>query len=266
MQHLFQSWQSVAPGIREADHILLLSDYDGTLAPIAPRPAEALLPPGVRANLSALADRPAFSIGIISGRSLPEVRALVGLEGIYYAGNHGLEIEGPGLRFLDPVADESRADMKEIAWRLASALGGVKGIVLDDKGLSLSVHYRLVKAGDEGRAAEIFTQVTSPWIDAGKIKLTSGKMVWEVRPPVDWHKGRALEVVRQGVMAALKPGRLLTIYLGDDITDEDAFRAVGHGQGWGVYVGGENPASAADYFLDSVAEAGEFLSRLLDIG
>ena len=101
MQHLFQLWESFSSTIRAASHILLLSDYDGTLTPIVSRPEEAILSPEVREKVSALSKSPTFSVGIISGRSLSEIRALVGIEGIYYAGNHGLEIEGPGLKFIN---------------------------------------------------------------------------------------------------------------------------------------------------------------------
>ena len=93
MQHLFQSWQSFSSDVRDASHIVLLSDYDGTLTPIVSRPEEAILPHDAKEKLSALAQKPAFSVGIISGRPLSEVKALVGIDGIYYAGNHGLEIE-----------------------------------------------------------------------------------------------------------------------------------------------------------------------------
>ena len=88
MQHLFQSWGAFASDIRGTSHILLLSDYDGTLTPIVSRPEEAILSPEVREKLRALTEKPVFSVGIISGRSLSEVKSLVEIEGIYYAGNH----------------------------------------------------------------------------------------------------------------------------------------------------------------------------------
>ena len=91
MQHLFQSWESSSSEVRNASHVVLLSDYDGTLTPIVGRPDEAILSPVVREKLVALAQKPTFSVGIISGRSLSEVKALVGVEGIYYAGTTGLK-------------------------------------------------------------------------------------------------------------------------------------------------------------------------------
>ena len=100
MKHLFKSWDTFSSDVRAAAHILLLADYDGTLTPIVGRPAEAKLSATVREQLGALAQKQNFSVGIISGRLLSEVKALVRIQEIYYAGNHGFEIEGPDLKFL----------------------------------------------------------------------------------------------------------------------------------------------------------------------
>ncbi|MFC1964441.1 trehalose-phosphatase [Chloroflexota bacterium] len=264
MQHLFRSWESFFSDIRVVSHVLLLSDYDGTLTPIVGRPADAILSPEVREKLRALSEKPAFSVGIISGRSLSEVKAMVGIEGIYYAGNHGLEIEGPGLNFVSPEAEAAQATIKDLVGRLSAKLGGIEGVIIEDKGLSLGVHYRLVKEGEENQAAEVFRRITSPLLSEGKIRITSGKKVWEVRPPIDWHKGKAVETITKEIKAFLKIKQLLTIYLGDDTTDEDAFRIIHHPDGWSIFVGGENPASNAEYFLNSTSEVMTFLSRLLE--
>ena len=265
MQHLFQSWQSFSSDVRVASHIVLLSDYDGTLTPIVSRPDEAILSPVVREKLSALVQKPTFSVGIISGRPLSEVKALVGIEGIYYAGNHGLEIEGPGINFINPAAKAAQATIKDLAQHSSAKLGGIEGVIVEDKGLSLSIHYRLVKKSEEKVVAEIFRQITSPWLRDGKIRVTSGKKVWEIRPPVDWHKGRAVETIMKEIKAVLGDKQWLTIYLGDDTTDEDAFRIIHRPQGWSIFVGEENPSSNADYFLNSTSEVTTFLSRLLEL-
>jgi len=244
---------------------LLLSDYDGTLTPIVSRPDEAILSPEIRGKLRALIEKPAFSVGIISGRSLFEIKAMVGIEGIYYAGNHGLEIEGPSLKLINPAAEAAQAEIKDLARQLSAKLASIEGIIVEDKGLSLSVHYRLVKKSEVNAVAEIFHQITSPWLREGKIKVTSGKKVWEVRPPIDWHKGKAVEAIMKEMKAVLKCEQLLAVYLGDDATDEDAFKVIQHPQGWGIFVGHENPSSNAEYFLDSTSEVLTFLSRLLDL-
>ncbi len=265
MQHLFQCWESFSSDVRDASHIVLLSDYDGTLTPIVGRPDEATLSPAVRENLVALVHKPTFSVGIISGRPLSEIKALVGVDGIYYAGNHGLEIEGPGLDFINQAAQAAQVTIKDLARCSSAKLGGIEGVIVEDKGLSLSVHYRLVKKSEEKVVAEIFHQITSPWLRDGKIRVTSGKKVWEIRPPVDWHKGKAVETIVKEMKTVLRGEQWLTIYLGDDTTDEDAFRIIHRPQGWSIFVGEENSSSNADYFLNSTPEVMTFLSRLLEL-
>ncbi|MFC2001999.1 trehalose-phosphatase, partial [Chloroflexota bacterium] len=224
----------------------------------------AILSPEARETLRDLAQKPAFSMGIISGRSLLEIKAMVEIEGIYYAGNHGLEIEGPGLKFTSPATEATRTIIKELVGRLSDKLNGVQGVIIEDKGLSLSVHYRLVKEAEENQVAEVFRQITTPLLGKGKIRVSSGKKVWEVRPPIDWHKGKAVATIMQEVKALLKLEQLLTIYLGDDTTDEDAFQILHRPQGWSIFVGPDNTPSKADYFLNSTSEVMTFLSRLLE--
>jgi trehalose-phosphatase len=265
MQHLFQSWETFSSDIRATSHVLLLLDYDGTLTPIVSRPEQALLSSDNRGKLSALAKKSAFSLGIISGRPLPELKTMVGIAGIYYAGNHGLEIEGPGLKLINPMAQAAKAEMKDLAGQFSARLGGIEGTIVEDKGLSLSIHYRLVKQDEVDTAAEIFQQITSPWLQKGKIRITSGKKVWEVRPPIDWHKGKAVETITKEIKATHDGEQLLTIYLGDDTTDEDAFRIIHRPQGWSIFVGEEKPSSNADYFLTATSEVMAFLSSLREL-
>jgi len=265
MQHLFQSWESFSSDIRAASRILLLSDYDGTLTPIVSRPEEAILSPEVREKLRALAEKPAFSVGIISGRMLSEVKALVRIEGLYYAGNHGLEIEGPGLTFINPEAKAAQAEMKDLAQQFSARLASIEGVIVEDKGLSLSIHYRLVKESEVEVVAKIFGQITSPGLRKGKIRVTSAKKVWEVRPPIDWQEGKAVETIMKETKTVLGGEEGSVIYLGDDTTDEDVFKIIHRPQGWSIFVGGENPSSKADYFLNSTSEVEDFLSRLLEL-
>ena len=265
MQHLFQSWQTFSAAVRAAPHLLLLSDYDGTLTPIVSRPEEAILSPEVREKLCALAQKSTSSVGIISGRSLSELKSMVAIEGIYYAGNHGLEIEGPGLKFVSQPAELARATIKDLARQLSAALDSIAGVIVEDKGLSLSVHYRLVKKSEENLVAETFQQVISPSLNEGKVRVSSGKKVWEVRPPIDWHKGKAVAAITREIKALLKLEPILTIYLGDDTTDEAAFKVIHRPEGWSIFVGGENLSSSAEYFLNSTTEVEKFLSNLLEL-
>jgi trehalose 6-phosphate phosphatase len=265
VEHLFKVWPDFLADGQEASHILLLSDYDGTLTPIVGRPDEAVLPPGIEGKLKSLAKNPAFSVGVISGRSLPEIRSMVGIGGIYYAGNHGLEIEGPGMSYITPAAGTARPIMRELAGRLATELANIDGVIIQDKGLSISIHYRLVAKGEERTVTDIVHRLTTEPCNEGKIRVFSGKKVWEIRPPVDWDKGKAVAAIAGEIKRIRHPEKLLTIFLGDDITDEDAFRVVQRPVGWGIYVGGESATSAAGYYLNSTAEVEELLARLLEL-
>jgi trehalose-phosphatase len=190
---------------------------------------------------------------------------MVEIDGVYYAGNHGLEIAGPGIKFVSPSALAAQNEILELAKQLSDKLDKIEGVIVEDKGLSLSIHYRMVKTGDETVVTRIFHQTTSPLLNEGKIKVTAGKKVWEARPPINWHKGKAAEIIIQKIKGILNHQKLLTVYLGDDKTDEDVFKIIRHPQGWGIFIGGDNPSSSADYYLNSTAEVKTFLSRILNL-
>jgi trehalose-phosphatase len=261
MEHLFSAWPDFIKAA-EAAHILLLADYDGTLTPIAPRPSEALLPPEVGKKLAGLAKKPSVSVGVISGRAIEELKSMVGIKGIYYAGNHGLEIEGPGLKYVIPGAAATRRLIAALARELEAALDNISGVIVQEKGLSLSVHYRLVKEQQEGAVEDIVRRLTAGLVEKGEIILAPGKKVWEIKPPVEWDKGKAVETIEKSIKTRTKDP-LLTIFLGDDVTDEDAFNVVKRPEGWSVYVGPENKKSAAGYCLNSPAEVEKLLERLI---
>lgn len=265
MKHLFQSWRAFTAACQAASHILLLADYDGTLAKIVGRPEDAVLSTAVRQILIKLSRKSNISTGVISGRRIADLKSLVAIEGIYYAGNHGMEIEGPGLNFVSPGAEAARPVIAGLAREFGTALKSIAGVIIQEKGFSLSVHYRLTRPEDEGTVTAAVQRVTAPHVKRGEIKVYGMKKVWEVRPPIDWDKGRAADFIGGQIRARLNLSGLLTIYLGDDTTDEDAFRVVRPPNGWSIFVGEANRASAADYFLNSTAEVETFLARLLEL-
>jgi trehalose 6-phosphate phosphatase len=264
MEHLFKAWPDFTAACKAAQHILLLADYDGTLAKIVGRPEDAVLSAGARQKLLALVGKSGISAGVISGRSINELNSLVNIKGIYYSGNHGLEIEGPGLRFVHPAAVPARALMQKLAAELAAALENVSGIIIQDKGYSVSVHYRL-NPDKEDIVTGAVKRITAQYLEKGVIRVYPMKKVWEIRPPIDWDKGKAVLFIGQKIRENFKITKLLTIYLGDDTTDEDAFRMIGPPDGWSIFVSGEKTSSLAGYYLNSVAEVEEFLGRLIEL-
>jgi len=265
VEHLSTAWPEISRRIREARHILLLSDYDGTLTPIVERPELAELSPQTKRMLWVLTRRHRYTVGLISGRALSDLKERVGLKGVVYAGNHGLEIEGPGIAFVSPVAEEFKPVLHLLHQVLSKTLGAVKGVLVEDKGLTLSVHYRLV---DEGRSEEVrhvFERITGPAQTMGKLRTTSGKKVYEVRPAVAWNKGKAIEVLIKKHRRRGRNHGLLTIFMGDDLTDEDGFKVVENHRGLSIFVGEDNPQSAAGYYVRSPAEVDRFIQQLIDL-
>jgi trehalose 6-phosphate phosphatase len=265
LEHLLSVWPEIVNRFRVARHILLLTDYDGTLTPIVERPEMANLPESTRLMLEALAQRYDFTVGVISGRALADLKERIGISGIIYAGNHGLEIEGPGISFVNPVAGELKPIFRIMHYVLSQALGTIKGVFVENKGLSLSIHYRLIGEHRDGEVERIVKHVVGGAEAAGQAKITSGKKVYEVRPAVTWDKGKAVKLLMERYGKGSRKGELLPIFLGDDLTDEDGFRFIENsGSGISVFVGEEGQDSTARYFLKSPSEVATFLDLLLE--
>lgn len=264
MEHLFDAWPLISQRIESAGHLLLLADYDGTLVPIAERPENTVLPDRVKKLLQALANNKGNTLGIISGRPLDQIKAEVGIDGIFYAGNHGLEADGPGMRFVHPDAESVRPLIQDIAEELSQKLSQIDGVIIEDKGLSLGLHYRLVKDAEVDTVLDIFHRVAVPLCIDGRAKISFGKKVCEVRPPVDWDKGSIVSYILEKSRASLG-GDILPVYLGDDSTDEDSFMAVAGAAGVSIFVGSDNPLSIADYFLNSPLEVERLLTMVLGL-
>ena len=263
MQHLFSVWQEFSKRLKEARRVLLLCDYDGTLTPIVDRPELADLSEKTRQMLQTLSRQSHFTLGIISGRALADLRQRIGVSNIIYAGNHGLEIEGPGVSLVNPLAAEMRPVFRLINQVLKKALAPIRGVQVEDKGLTISVHYRMVEEGKSEEVTNAFEKVIATALSLGKIVITSGKKVYEVRPAVKWDKGEAIALLIKSFGKTKTKKELLPIYLGDDQTDEDGFKVIEKHEGISVFVGEETGNSAARYYLSSPAEVEQFLERLV---
>ena len=238
--------------IQAAGHIALFLDFDGTISQIVPSPGDAELAPGILPILKRLAARPDFHLGIVSGRALKDVRERVGLPDLMYVGNHGLEIEAGEIRFREPEAEALKRELKSLSLQLKLALSDIEGVEIEDKCLTLSVHFRRVHEDMED------------WVRKGTLEAISrsrsfigreGKKVIEVRPELPWNKGQALKWLLREYL----PASSLPIYIGDDITDEDAFAAIP--QGITIRVGGSTETEA-QFLLPDVSSVGQFLGWL----
>ncbi len=242
--------------------MFLLCDYDGTLTPIVENPEDALLDDGTRKVLQDLVKKRRLKVGFITGRALVDIKTKIGIDGALYAGNHGFEIEGPELKFIYPLTDEMRSIMRLMKLILKKALSNIKGVIIEDKGVTLSIHYRMVDEDKLSQVHTVFENTVELARKAGKVKTLSGKKVHEIRPALEWDKGKAVDLLVSKYMTSSTKDRILAIYLGDDLTDEDAFKAVNAHGGISIFVGNSSANSAADYYLNSTSEVITFLTEL----
>ena len=236
-----------------ADDLGVFLDYDGTLTPIVARPEDAELDDAMRAVLERLATT--CTLAIVSGRDLADVRGHVGIESIHYAGSHGFEIDGPRVRARR--GEEFLDDLDHAEHELRGALDAVDGARVERKHFAVAVHFRGVDRArvDEVRAAVERVHARRP----DRLERTGGKEILELRPAMEWDKGRALCWLARELGADVD--RVPTIYIGDDTTDEDAF-AVLREQGIGIVVTTERRRTRASYRLRDVDEVRRFLDRL----
>lgn len=241
--------------------LVLMLDVDGTLAPIAPRPEAAAVPPETRSTVAALAARPGVHVALVSGRAAAEARRLVGAANVWAIGNHGFEIVSPdGEELVDPALTPQRAAVAQAARRLAPALAPARGVIVEDKGWTLSVHYRLADPAVVPRVRELVADTARSL----GLRVTEGKMVLEVRPDARVDKGTAvLQLARR--LGGLAP-RASAAFVGDDRTDEDAFRALRSRAPAAVTIRvavEPEVATAAEFVVRDPAEVLDFLEWLL---
>ena len=253
MRSLWTHWRRVADDLTLRPRLLLLLDFDGTLAPLEDAPHLARLSARTKTRIKRLKERCGVDVAIVSGRSIANIRRRVGLRSVYYAGNHGLEIEGPGLSFTHPVAAALKPALTDLAAAVRRDIRVLPGVFVENKGMTLSIHYRRLAAR---RVKELEGVVRTLRVRTRGLpfKWRTGHKVWELVPAVEWDKGcAALYLIRQ-------LGRPFPLALGDDRTDEDMFRALLK-KGITVRIGPRQPTRAV-YGLASQAETDRFLAAL----
>jgi trehalose 6-phosphate phosphatase len=233
------------------DQLAVFLDYDGTLTPIVSRPDQAVLLNSTRAILRTLSAT--MPVAILSGRELQDVRKRVDIDGLVYAGSHGFDIAGPhGLRrqeakeFL-PALDFAEKEIRE-------KLAGIPGALIERKCFSIAAHYRKVNERDFPKLERAVREVAAR---RQELRMIDGKKVYELLPNIDWDKGKAVLWLLENLgLECANP-----IYIGDDRTDEDAFRALER-CGVGILVSEQPRPTAASYSLKDPAEVERFLREL----
>jgi trehalose-phosphatase len=239
----------------DGKRVAIFLDYDGTLTPIVNDPEKALLSDSMREPLRVLAmQRP---VAILSGRDLDDVRQRVDIDQIIYAGSHGFDIAGP-RKLRKEVATQFLANLDLAEKELRKELAEIVGARVERKRFSIAAHYRTVNERDFPNLQRAVSEVASLHRE---LRCMEGKKVYELQPGVDWDKGKAVLWLLQTL--GLEQANAFPIYVGDDRTDEDAFRVIGK-RGAGILVSEQPRTTAASYLLKDPTEVQQFLRKLVE--
>jgi trehalose 6-phosphate phosphatase len=252
---LFDFLADIEKRVAQAESVLLGLDFDGTLVPFAKKPDQSLLSGRTRRLLESLADNKRCTTVILSGRDRQDLQQRVGIPGLIYVGNHGLEISGPGFLFVEPAAVAWHEELQALKEELHVRLRGIPGCFVEDKGLTLCVHFRQVFTAEEveavrHRVREALANTDHPFL------LTQAEKALEIRLRGYWNKGAAVAWIKDHYAGA-DP---LVIYLGDDSLDEDVFAAFPGGVTIKI---GKAERTAARYRLGNASEVQVFLAWLV---
>lgn len=232
-------------------------DYDGTLTPIVSTPDKAILPKQTRAILRRLADR--YMVAVVSGRDLADVRSVVGLANIVYAGSHGFDVSGPAEEYSDPGKGASYLSALDSAEpELAAAVKEFKGAWVERKRFAIALHFR---QADPEVIPDLEKEVDRLVEKHPGLRKSRGKKIFELRPDADWDKGKAVLSLLDN--AHVDASRVIPLYIGDDTTDEDAFKAIRE-RGIGIVVGTGDRMTMAEYRLNEPSEVAELLESLVE--
>jgi trehalose-phosphatase len=249
-----EAWDQICTVLAETGHIYLFTDFDGTLADITPVPNAATIDAHCRLALDRLLRHRGVTVAVLSGRSTSDVANRVGLP-LTYAGDHGLHIQGADFEHLVPGADAVRLDLPRVCNQLRELTAGIHGVLVEAKRYTASIHYRHVDSASLGR----LTAIVRETVDPTRYELRDGQCVIEIRPRLNWDKGRAVQWLLERHGASPRQA----VCIGDDETDEDMFRGVPEALNIRVSKPVGRP-SAARYCLER-KDVPEFLLGVVDV-
>ena len=222
--------------LRSGRPLAVMFDYDGTLAPVRPTPTEATLPAAARRGLERLVGNPQVCVGIFSGRSLADLKAMAPLDGAYYVGTSGIELDLHGRYLTPPGLELALGPLDQIAGRLDTVAARYPGAWLEQKPYGLTLHYRAVEPARVSRLRLETAEALAPW--AGRVRVDDVTLGVEVVPDVGWDKGTAVRTI----LSDLEPNAY-PVYAGDAGSDLAAMREVEATGGLSIAVGPSAPAA-----------------------
>ena len=261
MHYLFEFWDKIKIDLINREVFLFL-DYDGTLTPIAATPDDVVFSNENKLLLERLANAPLCHVAVVSGRAVDDLQQRVGLKNITYVVNHGFEVKGPKINFKSLNAAKINDVLVQIKEEFKKEFNKnkIEGVLIDDKDFTLSIHYRLVDEKDMPYLENLLNKITEPYLVKEKIKIGLGKKVFEIRPPVEWDKGKVVFWLLTEQQFASGNNKIFPIYVGDDLTDEDAFKAL---EKYGITIlVGKPKVSHAQYYLNNTDEVQQFLKEI----
>jgi trehalose-phosphatase len=247
-------WKKISRILCKTPRIALLLDYDGTLTPIRHKPSAATLTPESERLLQRLSNLHDIDLSIVTGRSMEDIKRLVPVEKITIVANHGFHILQNGKEWIHPEAVSLIRTLKSLAFILDSTLNDFPKAYVENKQFTLSIHYRNILMKDIPSFISIVTKTIRSFDPT--LIITRGKKVLEVRPNTNWGKGTAVKQI-----LSQKRGTFLSVFIGDDTTDEDVFRIL-HSKGINIRVGKEK-ATYAKYYVKNVREVMQLLDSIL---
>lgn len=246
-------WDDILERLKEGTPVVFL-DYDGTLTPIVEVPSKAVLSDSMRGTLHRLAKL--CPVSLVSGRDLYDVRRKVGLDHVVYIGSHGFEVLGPFGHYVEEKGDAFTESLDRAESELRYAIGDVRGALVERKRFAVALHHRLVDSQNLPRLNIILENIRRRHPD---LRVIVGKRAFELRPDMDWGRGRVtgliIDMLHLGSTA-------VPLYIGDDIIDEDAFKAIGD-RGITILVAGGERETLAQYVLSDVLEVQQLLEQLI---
>jgi trehalose 6-phosphate phosphatase len=242
--------------IAESKKIILFLDYDGTLVPMRKNPSKAILSASMTQLLETLIKNPNFVVVFVTGRQYKDIIKLLPFKNVTIASDHGFRITNKTKDWIHPKVKPLQPLIKNIYQILKIKLKPIKGVFVEDKAIMITIHYRNVKKYNVPSIKNNITAIVIP--HKSKLKLTTGKKVFEIKPNINWNKGEAVLKIAKSLRYTT--GYIIKIYIGDDATDEDAFRKLNK-RGITIKVG-KKPDTKANYFLNNISEVRKFLELL----
>lgn len=233
------------------ENIFMFLDYDGILTPIVETPDKAVISDEMRSLIIKLKEH--VPVAVISGRALKDIKGRVGIEDIIYAGNHGAEIWDGRKEIISQGSEGNRRLLEEVLEELKKEISYIKGVLIEDKGITASLHFRNVNVRQVGDVFSIFEKTANDYKD--DFRFITGKKVFEIRPVNIWNKGDAVSWIIENLGKHRFP-----VYIGDDTTDEDAYSILKN-RGLSVSIGG---SASAGYYIQNQGEVRDFLMMLYE--